>query len=168
MNVKNVHINGKTKTINVSGTEGDIFVFGGYCFYENYTGNVSVRIILETDTGTIYKSFTYDENDINAVYHMEKVVATENYYSVTIEISNNSNSSYANLDNFAIYKEGYGINLGYTEDGLIQEEYNELTGEITSYTYYDGTKNIETITTEDGTTNVDYDNKNNIIFISFY
>lgn len=154
-----------SQTINVSGTEGDIFVFGGYCFYENYTGNVSVRIILETDTGTIYKSFTYDENDINAVYHMEKVVATENYYSVTIEISNNSNSSYANLDNFAIYKEGYGINLGYTEDGLIQEEYNELTGEITSYTYYDGTKNIETITTEDGTTNVDYDNKNNITSI---
>ena len=89
-----------SQTINVGGTEGDVFVFGGYCFYENYTGNVSVKIILETDTGTIYKSFTYDENDINAVYHMEKIVATKNYYSVTIEISNNSNSSYADRQDF--------------------------------------------------------------------
>lgn len=149
-----------TQTINVTGLEGDILVFGGYCLYENYTGNVTVKLTLETDNGTISKQFTYDGNDINANYYMEKFAAPSDYYSVTIKISNNSNSSFANIDNFAIYKEGYGINITYNDDGNITSEYNEVTQDTVTYQYYSGTNNIKSITTEEDVTNIAYNNKN--------
>ena len=145
------------QTINTPGSEGDIFVFGGYCFYENYTGNVTVSLKFITENGEHEKIFTFDENDVNANYMMNKFVAPENYIAVSIEISNNSETSYAIVDNFAIYKEGYGINITYNEDGYVTEEYNETTDSKTNYEYNeDG--NIIKITTNNDETNFEYEN----------
>lgn len=124
-----------SQTIYTTGNKGDVFVFGGYCFYENYTGDVSVKVTFKTVNGTETKIFTFLENDINAVYYMDKYQVNANYTEIKIEVINNSNSSYAYLDNFAIYKEGYGINLTYNESGFITEKYNEITDEKQEYTY---------------------------------
>lgn len=124
-----------SQTINIVGNKGDIFVFGGYCFYENYTGDVSVKLTFTTANGTETKIFKFLGNDINAVYYMDKYQVNSNYTKVKIEVVNNSNSSYAYLDNFAIYKEGYGVNLTYNENGKVTEKYNEITDEKEEYTY---------------------------------
>ena len=45
--------------INSPGVAGDTFVFGGYCFYENYTGDVSVTFNIITENGGVSKTFTF-------------------------------------------------------------------------------------------------------------
>ena len=150
------------QTINVYGLAGDVFVFGGHCYYENYTGSVSVKLTLNTERGTTSKVFTFTDCDLNASVYMDKITAPYDYTSVTIEIVNNSISSYAEIDNFAIYKEGYGINVTYTQEGLVEEEYNEITKNTTTYTYYEGTRNVKEITTDSEVTEFGYDSHNNL------
>ena len=145
--------------IHTPGLKDDIFVFGGYCFYENYTGNVTVSFKFITENGENEKVFVFDENDINATYMMNKFKAPEDYISISIEIKNNSETSYAVVDNFAIYKEGYGINLTYNDDGYVTEEYNEVTDTTTGYEY-DNDGNITKIATDNDKADLTYDNGN--------
>lgn len=145
------------QVINTPGLKGDTFVFGGYCFYENYTGNVTVTFNIITENGGLSKTFTFDENDINATYMMNKLTAEEDYLAISIEIKNNSETSYAVVDNFAIYKEGYGINLTYNDDGYVTEEYNEVTDTTTGYEY-DNDGNITKIATDNDSTDLGYEN----------
>ena len=145
------------QVINTPGLKGDTFVFGGYCFYENYTGNVTVTFNIITEEGGLSKTFTFDENDINATYMMNKLTAEEDYLAISIEIKNNSETSYAAVDNFAIYKEGYGINLTYNEDGYVTEENNEITGSTTGYEY-DNDGNIIKIATDNDRIDLGYEN----------
>lgn len=146
-----------TQTINLTGIAGDTFVFGGYCFYENYTGKVLVTLDITTDNGSVSKTFTFDANDINATYMMNKLTIEENYSSISITIRNDSITSDAFVDNFAIYKEGYGVNLTYNDNGDVTTEYDEITNSTTSYTYKNG--NLETITTDNDKTQYSYNEK---------
>ncbi len=115
-------INGTvSQTISIIGEAGDTFVFGGYSFFQNYTGKVKVKLILFNELGIESKEFIFDDNDINSTYMMNKLTATTDYYQIRLEITNLSNSSVAYIDNMAIYKEGYGINVTYNEEGLIEE-----------------------------------------------
>lgn len=143
--------------IHTPGLKDDIFVFGGYCFYENYTGNVTVSFKFITENGENEKVFVFDENDINATYMMNKFKAPEDYIAISIEIKNNSETSYALVDNFAIYKEGYGINLTYNNDGYVTEEQNEVTSSSTKYEY-DNDGNIIQIATDKDSTDLGYEN----------
>ena len=148
-----------SQTINSPGSKGDTFVFGGYALYENYTGNVTVRLTLVKENGFETNVFTFENSDINASYMMARITATEAYHSIDIEITNNSSSSYAYLDNLAVYKEGYGINLTYNDDGYVTEEHNEITDSTTTYTY-DNECNITQIVTNNDETNYTYDSNN--------
>lgn len=155
--VKLYNNNSIYQIINSPGVAGDTFVFGGYCFYENYTGDVSVTFNIITENGGVSKTFTFDENDINATYMMNKLTVEEDYLAISIEIKNNSETSYAIVDNFAIYKEGYGINLTYNDDGYVTEEYNEVTDTTTGYGY-DNDGNIIQIATDNDSTDLRYEN----------
>lgn len=88
---------------------------------------------------------------------MNKFKAPEDYIAISIEIKNNSETSYAVVDNFAIYKEGYGINLTYNDDGYVTEENNEITGSTTGYEY-DNDGNIIQIATDNDQTSLEYEN----------
>lgn len=143
--------------IHTSGVKGDTFVFGGYCFYENYTGEVTVTFNIITDNGGVSKTFIFDENDINANYMMNKLTAQEDYLAISIEIKNNSETSYAVVDNFAIYKEGYGINLSYNDEGYVTEEDNEINNFTTTYVYNDD-GDIAQISTDSDRTDIGYEN----------
>ncbi|MFR7880369.1 MAG: hypothetical protein ACLU5J_01980 [Christensenellales bacterium] len=151
--VKLFNNNSIYQIIHTPGLKDDIFVFGGYCFYENYTGNVTVSFKFITENGENEKVFVFDENDINATYMMNKFKAPEDYIAISIEIKNNSETSYAVVDNFAIYKEGYGINLTYNDDGYVTEENNEITGSTTGYEY-DNDGNIIQIATDNDQTSL--------------
>lgn len=155
--VKLYNDNTITQTIHAPGVKGDTFVFGGYCFYENYTGDVTVTFNIITENGGSSKTFTFDANDINATYMMNKLTAEEDYLAISIEIKNNSETSYAVVDNFAIYKEGYGINLTYNEDGYVTEEHNEITDSTTTYAYNDD-GDITQIATDNDRTDFGYEN----------
>lgn len=155
--VKLFNNNSIYQIIHTPGLKDDIFVFGGYCFYENYTGNVTVSFKFITENGENEKVFVFDENDINATYMMNKFKAPEDYIAISIEIKNNSETSYAVVDNFAIYKEGYGINLTYNDDGYVTEENNEITGSTTGYEY-DNDGNIIQIATDNDQTSLEYEN----------
>lgn len=148
-----------SQTINSPGLKGDTFVFGGYALYANYTGNVTIRLTLVKENGIETNVFTFENSDINASYMMARITATENYQSIKLEITNNSSSSYAYLDNLAIYKEGYGINLTYNDDGYVTEEHNEITDSTTTYKY-DNECNITQIVTNNDETNYTYDSNN--------
>ena len=148
-----------SQSITTSISKGETLVFGGYCFYQNYTGDVSVRVSMTNENGGINKVFTFDENDINGTYMMESLTAEEDYFIVTIEIRNNSNSSNAEIDNFAIYKEGYGVNLSYNDNGDIEEKYNEVTDTTTTYSY-DANRNLTKIVTDNDEVNYTYDSNN--------
>ncbi len=105
---------------------------------------------------------------------MARITATENYQSVKLEITNNSSSSYAYLDNLAVYKEGYGIIITYNDEGYKEEEYNEVTDELSEYEYdVDGklitinkTSSSSSTNSKTDTTNISYDNKGNISSIT--
>ena len=144
-----------SQTIYTPGQKGDTFVFGGYCFYENYTGHVTVKLEIIGESGNKSKIFTFDENDINATYMMNSVTADEDYVGILVEITNNSNTSTAALDNFAIYKEGYGINLFYNDNGELVTEYNEIDDSTTNY-QYDLNGNITQILTNNDEVNLTY------------
>lgn len=141
------------QTINAPGLKGDTFVFGGYCFYENYTGDVSVKLTFIKSNGTAVKEFTFSDCDINASYMMSKFEAPFDYTSVKIEIRNNSNSSYANVDNFALYKEGYGINLSYNDNGYLDQEYDETSDNSRTYDYDSDGNLIKVTVTSDASSN---------------
>lgn len=163
-----------SQTINSPGLKGDTFVFGGYALYENYTGNVTVRLTLVKENGFETNVFTFENSDINASYMMARITATEAYHSINIEITNNSSSSYACIDNLAVYKEGYGINITYNDEGYKEEEYNEVTDELSEYEYdVDGklitinkTSSSSSTNSKTDTTNISYDNKGNISSIT--
>lgn len=163
-----------SQTINSPGVKGDTFVFGGYALYENYTGKVKIKVTLVKENGIEVNSFIFKNSDINASYMMARITATEAYQSIKIEITNLSNSSYAYIDNLAIYKEGYGINISYNEDGYKEEEYNEVTDELSEYGY-DEDGNLITINritssslanAKTDTTTLSYDDKGNISSIT--
>lgn len=149
-------------------------MFGGYALYENYTGNVTVRLTLVKENGFETNVFTFENSDINASYMMARITATEAYHSINIEITNNSSSSYACIDNLAVYKEGYGINITYNDEGYKEEEYNEVTDELSEYEYdVDGklitinkTSSSSSTNSKTDTTNISYDNKGNISSIT--
>lgn len=158
------------QSINSPGQKGDTFVFGGYCLYENYTGSVSIKLSLIKQNGVEFNSFTFDNSDINASYMMARIAATEQYHSIKIEIFNNSTSSYAYIDNLAIYKEGYGVNITYNEDGLKEEEYNEVTDELNEYEYdsngnlisINKTSGFSSVNSKTETTSINYDSNGNV------
>lgn len=156
-----------TQYISLLGEKDDTFIFGGYCFYENYKGKVDVSLTINYSNlngnpgGSDTITFTFDDSDLNARYMMSKITAAYDYTSITLTITNDSIYSYAELDNFAIYKEGYGLNLSYTNSGLIEEEYNEVTDESTTYTY-DANNNLSTITTNTSETTYSYDSNQNL------
>ena len=149
-------------------------MFGGYALYENYTGNVTVRLTLVKENGFETNVFTFENSDINASYMMARITATEAYHSINIEITNNSSSSYACIDNLAVYKEGYGIIITYNDEGYKEEEYNEVTDELSEYEYdVDGklitinkTSSSSSTNSKTDTTNISYDNKGNISSIT--
>lgn len=149
-------------------------MFGGYALYENYTGNVTVRLTLVKENGFETNVFTFENSDINASYMMARITATEAYHSINIEITNNSSSSYAYIDNLAVYKEGYGIIITYNDEGYKEEEYNEVTDELSEYEYdVDGklitinkTSSSSSTNSKTDTTNISYDNKGNISSIT--
>ncbi len=145
-----------TQTINAPGLAGDTFVFGGYCFYENYTGDVSVTFDIITENGGVSKTFTFDANEINATYMMNKLTIEEDYSSISITIRNDSITSDAFVDNFAIYKEGYGVNLTYNDNGDVTTEYDEFTDSTTTYSY-DANGNVTQVATNNDETNYTYD-----------
>ena len=163
-----------SQTINSPGIKGDTFVFGGYALYENYTGNVTIRLTLVKENGFETNVFTFENSDINASYMMARITATEAYHSINIEITNNSSSSYAYIDNLAVYKEGYGIIITYNDEGYKEEEYNEVTDELSEYEYdVDGklitinkTSSSSSTNSKTDTTNISYDNKGNISSIT--
>lgn len=95
---------------------------------------------------------------------MNKLVAKYNYSSITLKVENESLTSYAYVDNLSVFKEGYGINVSYTDEGMVSEEYNEVTDEVTSYEY-DENNNLTTITTNEKTTNIEYNDNNSIDLI---
>ncbi|MEI3505492.1 MAG: hypothetical protein V8Q77_04440 [Bacilli bacterium] len=149
-------------------------MFGGYALYENYTGNVTVRLTLVKENGFETNVFTFENSDINASYMMARITATEAYHSINIEITNNSSSSYACIDNLAVYKEGYGINITYNDEGYKEEEYNEVTDELSEYEYdvygklitINKTSSSSSTNSKTDTTNISYDNKGNISSIT--
>lgn len=150
-----------SQTIMAPGSAGDTFVFGGYCFYENYTGDVSVTLTILTENGSVSKVFTFDSNDINATYMMNKLTIEEDYLGLFIEIKNNSLTSTAAIDNFAIFKEGYAINLTYTETGNISSEINEITDTNVIYNY-DSDDKLTSIITDNNEISFDYDDNNRL------
>lgn len=165
--VKFVSSGSLSQSINIIGSANDIFVFGGYCFYENHTGNVTVsaRIDYLDNKGSDTVVFKFDPKNLNTEYMMEKVQAKYDYYKVTLTILNSSDSSYAYLDNIALYKEGYGINVSYNDDGLTTSESNEITSSVTSYNY-DDNKNITAITTNNDRTDFGYDENQNLNLVA--
>lgn len=159
-----------SQTINTVGLKDDIFVFGGYALYENYTGRVKISLTInyivdeENNTSSDTISFIFDDATLNARYMMNKLVAKYNYSSITLKVENESLTSYAYVDNLSVFKEGYGINVSYTDEGMVSEEYNEVTDEVTSYEY-DENNNLTTITTNEKTTNIEYNDNNSIDLI---
>ena len=162
----NIGINGTaSQTINLTGTSGDIFVFGGYSYYYNYTGKLKVKLILFNEDGTESKEFIFDENDINAGYYMSKLEATKDYYQIRLEITNLSSSSEAIIDNMALYKEGYGLNISINNNGLVESEYNEITNNLAEFEYDENnnlTKKIVTLDTRTDVSEYSYNDKNEL------
>lgn len=163
-----------SQTINSPGSKGDTFVFGGYALYENYTGNVTIRLTLLKENGFETNVFTFENSDINANYMMARITATEDYHSIDIEITNNSSSSYAYMDNIAVYKEGYGVNITYNDDGNIVEKHDEVTNQTIKCGYNGEGRLVSLVNITDptatnsniDTTSIDYDVKGNISSIT--
>ena len=159
-----------SQTIHTIGLKDDIFVFGGYALYENYTGRVKISLTInyiidtENNISSDTVSFIFDDATLNARYMMNKIVARYNYSSITLKVENESLSSYAYVDNLGVFKEGYGITVSYTDEGMVSEKYNEVTDEATSYEY-DENNNLTTITKDESTTNIEYNDDNSINLI---
>ena len=160
------------QSINIQGQKDDILVFGGYCFYQNYTGKIKIKLTLTyTDGSTSSNEFVFDQNDINPTYMMAKIKANDNYTNILIEVINESATSAGYIDNMAIYKEGFGVNNTYNTDGNIEEVYNEVTNSTVTYEYYEGTNNIKKVTSNKDFENeqeitYSYDSNNNLVSTS--
>ena len=153
-----------TQEIEIMGNANDSFVFGAYGLYENYMGDCTVSLTvhyLTNPLSTQTVSFKFDSKNPNEQYLMHKLVAEHDYYKLTINICNNSFTK-TWVDNVALYKEGYGINITHSDYGYVEEIFNEITGKTTQIAY-DENNNVETITTDNDVVNYGYENYTNFL-----
>jgi len=147
-----VSFRGKTiyQTINISGDAGDILIYGGSAYMDNIAANGTVTLTFTYTDGTTSDSsglnqFQFDSNDQNVQYLMHKAVAEKQYTKIVLKINNTSTNEFLNIDNMALYKEGYGVKLTYTETGKTDEVYNEVTNSLTK-NHYNDDDNLDSIT----------------------
>ena len=160
-----------TQTINISGLAGDSFVFGGYCKYSDKLAKLRVRMTLTYVSGdTESNEFVFNQSNTTPTYMMANLIATQNYTQIKLEIMSESEIGYSAIDNFAIYKEGFGTRVSYNEDGYVLEETSETTNGSIRYTY-DENNNLTSITKNVGRTNEDtityaYNTNNELISVT--
>lgn len=133
-----------SQTINVSGNAGDIFVFGGSMYVDNIVANCSISLTFNYSSSAA-QTITYDSNDPNIQYKMYKAVAEQSYTSITFRVTNNSTREYITIDNMALYKEGYGASISYTDTGKTSSTFNEITNSLIEYEYDDTTDNLTNV-----------------------
>src|SRR5690606_37222085 len=113
-----------TQTVNVGGSAGDGYVFGGFAIdsYQYYQAKLTL-IFNYTDGSKGENEIFFDANDMNLGYLVNKAEALKDYSSITFKIEAKATYSYYSVkeyiyvDNLALYKEGYGIYLEYNEEG---------------------------------------------------
>lgn len=169
------------QTINVSGGEGDSYVFGGWAMgnsaalgeIENsgITKDFGIKCIIYNGTEVVKEETAqFNPNVAQWQFVSGAIAATGDYTSITIEAvyTNNVNTVY--FDGLQLFKEEFGVSYTYDDEGNVisvidlqkkntEYEYdsdNNLTQIIEddnvkmTYTYWEGTHNVKTATTEEG------------------
>lgn len=168
------------QTINVSGGEGDSYVFGGWAMGQSVslkgwdtsvTKDFSIRCTIYNGTKVVKKeTVQFNSNVIQWQFVSGAIAATGDYTSITIEavFENNANTVY--FDGLQLFKEEFGVTYAYDDEGNVKSvvdlqnkktdyEYdtnNNLTAIIQdgknkmTYTYYENSHNVKTATTEEG------------------
>ena len=123
----------------VDGKADDIFVYGGTALFDNDIARGTIKLTFTYDDGVKESfEFSFDYKDKNTQYIMKKAKADRDYSKIKIEIINTSYNWYVNIDNIFLYKEGFGLDLTYNDDGDIETVNNEITNSSTEYEYSDG------------------------------
>lgn len=168
------------QTINVSGGEGDSYVFGGWAMGQSVslvgwdtsvTKDFSIRCTIYNGTKVVKKeTVQFNSNVTQWQFVSGAIAATGDYTSITIEavFENNANTVY--FDGLQLFKEEFGTTYTYDGEGNVKSvvdlqnektdyEYdtnNNLTAIIQdgknkmTYTYYENSHNVKTATTEEG------------------
>ena len=169
------------QTINVSGGEGDSYVFGGWAMgnsaalgeIENsgVTKDFGIKCTIYNGTEVVKEETAqFNPNVTQWQFVSGAIAATGDYTSITIEAvyTNNVNTVY--FDGLQLFKEEFGVSYTYDDEGNVKSvidlqkktteyEYdsdNNLTQIIQdenvkmTYTYWEGTHNVKTATTEEG------------------
>ena len=169
------------QTINVSGGEGDSYVFGGWAMgnsaalgeIENsgVTKDFGIKCTIYNGTEVVKEETAqFNPNVTQWQFVSGAIAATGDYTSITIEAvyTNNVNTVY--FDGLQLFKEEFGVSYTYDDEGNVisvidlqkkntEYEYdsdNNLTQIIEddnvkmTYTYWEGTHNVKTATTEEG------------------
>src|SRR5690554_350264 len=160
-----------SQEVYVNGNKDDVFVYGASALFNNDIARGIINLTFNYIDGTVGSyEFSFDYSDKNIQYLMRKAKAIKDYSKITITITNTTHNKDVFIDNIALYKEGYGLQLTYNEDGDIEVAINEITKTNTEYEYEDGfikTIKEDNIKTEvkrvDNTKWINYVVTNNII-----
>lgn len=160
-----------SQKVYINGFKDDIYVYGGSAFFDNDIARGKINLTFSYNDGTIGSyEFSFDHKDKNIQYLMKKAIALKDYSKITITITNLSSNWDVYIDNIALYKEGYGLDLTYNDDGDIEAVHNEITNSNIEYEYSNGvikTIKEDNIITEvervNNTKWIDYVVTNNVI-----
>ncbi|MBM7570649.1 DNRLRE domain-containing protein [Aquibacillus albus] len=174
------------QTVDVSGEEGDIFVFGGWSKGDSVPTGSKRRFSIELGIKKEDDSYQWVRKKFNEdsqvwQYLSGGAVAEDDYKSINVYIEYYENENDASFDGIQLYKEGFGQSYQYDEDGnlvstkeLAKEnatfkysEENDLTTSIdpkgSNYEYdYDSEHNLEKATSSENVVNsFEYDSHGN-------
>ena len=166
------------QTVNVSGGQGDSFVFGAWgkasaiAKANKNGGNVrdfAVRITFTNSDGTTTKYyFDFEAKTANWQYLSGTVSAPQAYKNIKIALLYNNQRNFAVFDDVQLYHEAFGTKYTYDSLGRVTTEIDAI-GQKTVYEYWnansDDVKKVSYYRTDGsllGTESYVYDSKMNI------